>query len=158
MKPDNLTNILVAVSPDQQDDRTLKIAWNMAEASGGTLWVGSVIHRNTLSRIGSVAAMGYGISTRGYLAGVATAVAGRVNRFAGAMGADPGSVRPLIRAGDPVAELLGILSTHSMDMLILGAGARGRLERLLDGGVKRHLIRQSPVPVLVHPSGTGVRR
>jgi len=136
MKPEPLTNILVAVSPDHQDNRTLETAWNMATASGATLWVGSVIHRKTLFRIGTVAAMGYGISTRGYLAGVAAGLFSRVNRFGEAMGADPGRVRPLVRAGDPVAELFGILSTHPMDLLVLGAGSRGALERFLDGGVK----------------------
>ncbi len=153
MKPENLTNILVAISPDQQEWRAVEAAWNMAAASGGTLWVGSVIHRKNLFRIGTVAAMGYGISTRAYLEGVGAAVFSRVNRFCEAKGADPSRVRPLIRAGDPVAELLGILSTHPMDLLILGAGARGALERLLDGGVKGPMIRQSPVPVLVHGSG-----
>jgi universal stress protein E len=59
----------------------------------------------------------------------------------------------LIRVGDPADELVGVARERASDLIVLGAGRKTSLERLLLGSTAEAVIRRSPVPVWLVPPG-----
>jgi nucleotide-binding universal stress UspA family protein len=58
-------------------------------------------------------------------------------------------VRPLIRTGQPAAEIVRIVQEQEADLLIIGARGQTRAEPFALGGVAEKLIRFAPCSVLV---------
>jgi len=56
---------------------------------------------------------------------------------------------PLLREGDPPAELLEAAAEVEADLVVTGARGAGRFDRLLLGSVSEKLVRHAPVGVLV---------
>lgn len=57
----------------------------------------------------------------------------------------------LIVSGDPVQEILRAAREHSVDVVVVGTGHKGLLERVVKGSVSHDLIEAAEVPVLVVP-------
>jgi nucleotide-binding universal stress UspA family protein len=53
------------------------------------------------------------------------------------------------RAGDIAKAMHNLLIDREADYLVMGAFSHSRLREALFGGVSKHFIRQSPVPVLM---------
>lgn len=67
-----------------------------------------------------------------------------------ALGGPPDGVRitpAVVRA--PAADALTVLADHPADLLVLGAGPRHRLARLLRGRVRRRVLSHAQAPVLL---------
>lgn len=58
------------------------------------------------------------------------------------------AVKTLVRAGRPAEEILRAAREGGADLIILGGGGKGRLDRLITGSVSREVEQRSPVPVL----------
>jgi nucleotide-binding universal stress UspA family protein len=58
-------------------------------------------------------------------------------------------VRTLVRAGQPLAELLAGVAAARADALVLGARGTGGVERLLLGSVVEGALGEATVPLLV---------
>lgn len=57
-------------------------------------------------------------------------------------------VRPVVRAGNPAAEILATAAEEKVDLVILGTSRKGRLDRLITGSVAREVEDQATVPVM----------
>jgi nucleotide-binding universal stress UspA family protein len=58
-------------------------------------------------------------------------------------------VRPVVRRGPPLAELLATVEGSDADVLVVGSRGSGGVERLLLGSVAEGALNSSRVPVLV---------
>lgn len=61
----------------------------------------------------------------------------------------PGTtVRSVVRAGRPADEILSVAAAEGVDLVILGASGKNRLDRLITGSVAREVESRAGVPVL----------
>jgi nucleotide-binding universal stress UspA family protein len=58
-------------------------------------------------------------------------------------------IRPIVRAGQPAAEIVRCAQTQDADLLVIGARGQSRAEPFPLGGVAEKLIRFAPCSVLV---------
>jgi hypothetical protein len=59
-------------------------------------------------------------------------------------------LQPLVRRGEPGPALVSV-ACDGHDLLVLGAGRRGRLARAWHGRVSRYCVAHAPCPVLTVP-------
>lgn len=57
-------------------------------------------------------------------------------------------VKPMVRAGNPADEILATAAEEQVDLVILGASRKDRLDRLITGSVAREVEDRTAVPVL----------
>lgn len=53
-----------------------------------------------------------------------------------------------VTVGSPVTDILGYISRHHVDLVVIGTHGRGTLEHFLLGSVAERVVRRSPTPVL----------
>jgi len=58
-------------------------------------------------------------------------------------------VRPLVRTGAPLAELLAAVGAARASLLVVGARGAGGVARLLLGSTAEGALARCPVPVLI---------
>lgn len=58
-------------------------------------------------------------------------------------------VKRVVLRGNPVEQILKYIESEGIDMVIVGAHIRSRLERAIFGDVGSEIVRSSPVPVSV---------
>jgi nucleotide-binding universal stress UspA family protein len=59
-----------------------------------------------------------------------------------------GGIKPLVRSGDPAAQILKAIDEVRPAMVVLGTHGRKGLSHLLLGSVAEKVVRSSPAPVL----------
>ncbi|GBD16403.1 Universal stress protein [bacterium HR26] len=64
------------------------------------------------------------------------------------------TVRPVLRLGDPAAEILAEVERWRAPLTVMASHGRGELERLLLGSVADRIVREAPAPVLVVPAAS----
>jgi nucleotide-binding universal stress UspA family protein len=57
----------------------------------------------------------------------------------------------LLTSGDPVEQILRAARDHDVDLVVVGTGHKGLLERAFKGSVSRDLLESAERPVLVVP-------
>ncbi len=63
----------------------------------------------------------------------------------------PEGAEELVALGDPVDEIVRAAREHAVDLVVVGSGHKGVLERWFTGSVSESLVREGVVPVLVVP-------
>ena len=58
------------------------------------------------------------------------------------------TVRPIMRTGSPVQEIVDLARSEGADLVIMGTHGRGGMSRVLLGSVADRVIRLAPCPVL----------
>lgn len=62
--------------------------------------------------------------------------------------ADHGSLRSILRCGDPATETLAVIEELQPEMVVMGTHGREGLSHFLLGSIAENIVRKSPVPVL----------
>lgn len=77
-----------------------------------------------------------------------------LDRFVGELPLQGVSFERALRVGLPGEEILAAAGQGGIDLLVMGTHGRTGLRRMIIGSETEHVLRQSPVPVLVvrHPS------
>lgn len=65
---------------------------------------------------------------------------------------------PIFRLGVPANGILELIKEKKADLLVMGHGGAGTIERLLLGGLTQKMIRHSPIPVWVVKKETKINR
>lgn len=60
-------------------------------------------------------------------------------------------VEPVAQEGKPGQTIVDIAKSHQADMIVIGRAGRGALGEFFFGSTADHVVRHSPVPVLVVP-------
>jgi nucleotide-binding universal stress UspA family protein len=63
--------------------------------------------------------------------------------------AKPVSVTFLVWTGEPGESIVAAAESEDVDVILVGAHTRGRIDRLLMGSVSEHVARHAPCPVLI---------
>jgi nucleotide-binding universal stress UspA family protein/YHS domain-containing protein len=75
-----------------------------------------------------------------------------VEAAADRLAGSPATITPLVRFGRPEEEIVRCADRHGVDLIAMSTHGRSVLSRVVIGSVTDHVIRTSPVPVLVlHP-------
>jgi nucleotide-binding universal stress UspA family protein len=142
-------HLLVAVDGSEQSDRSLSYAVGMAR-----------IHNARLTLITVVPALsGWALGAGQFGAAMDVSKVGeelerdhrRVLHDARDLLPADVSVTTLLKTGDPGAVIVAEASSKPYDLVVMSSRGRGELRSLLLGSVSRHVLHDSPVPVLVVP-------
>ena len=60
-------------------------------------------------------------------------------------------VETITRLGNPAEQILFEIASAKPDLVVVGRAGMTRLQRLLMGSVSEHLVKHSPVPILIVP-------
>ena len=71
-----------------------------------------------------------------------------VDHYRSKLAAPATTVRAVVRAGRPADEILAVAAEEGVDLVILGASGKNRLDRLITGSVAGEVERLASVPVL----------
>lgn len=61
----------------------------------------------------------------------------------------PVRIEPVVREGEPIAEIVAAASELKIDLIVISAHGRGGLRRVLLGSTAEHVLRRAPCPVMV---------
>lgn len=61
----------------------------------------------------------------------------------------PAGSRPLFTSGSPTSTIPDLAGLHAADLIVVGTGARSKLEHALLGSVAQHVMRRAPCDVLI---------
>ncbi len=131
--------ILVPIDFEEASIEALEQARNLAETLGFEVVLLHVYAVPAPFYIGIAPMTGPALSEEIRLAATET-----LERFA----AEHGSLRSIIRCGDPTTEALAVIEELQPEMVVMGTHGRQGLAHLLLGSVAENIIRKSPVPVL----------
>jgi nucleotide-binding universal stress UspA family protein len=73
----------------------------------------------------------------------------RLYEFADESFKDVAGTRTQVVAGDPSEEILNYISTHGIDLVVMGTHGRKGLDKVIFGSVAERVVKSSPVPVMV---------
>jgi len=80
----------------------------------------------------------------------------RLAEFAATNSADLGAdlkIRQVVDAGQPYGAIVGCAENEQIDLIVMSSHGRTGLSRMLIGSVTDKVLRGSPCPILVVPSG-----
>ena len=60
----------------------------------------------------------------------------------------PGTKTQVV-AGDPSEEILNYITTHQIDLVVMGTHGRKGIDKVIFGSVAERVVKSSPVPVMV---------
>ena len=133
--------VLVPIDGSPTANRALEEACTLAELSGATVHVLSVVDE-------SASPMRFGPETVSEL----ETAGERIVADAAAAVADTGlDVVPVVRLGTPWQVVLRYCTDEGIDLVVLGQHGQTGLERLLLGSVTDRVLRSADIPVLVVP-------
>lgn len=69
----------------------------------------------------------------------------------------PIPVRTVVKSGDPAELILAEAHRGKFDLVVLGTHRRTGVSRMLMGSIAEEVVRHSPCPVLVVPTGTAFK-
>jgi len=63
----------------------------------------------------------------------------------------PGTVRTLVRVGDPGTEICEEAKESAVDFIVMGYRGLGAIKRTIMGSVATHVLHETPCPVVIVP-------
>ena len=147
--------LLVAFDGSPHSERALAEAIDLARATNAKLTVLTVMPEPGTGAMGAMGA--------GYIAPVAPAEtvheleAHYLKMLDDAVQEVPGDlpVTKVLGRGDPALAVVEEVARGDHDLVVIGSRGRGELRSLLLGSVSHHVLRSSPVPVLVVHASAG---
>ena len=116
----------------------------------------NVINVKDVQVVSSVESMGYDVHAKDYSRDVK---AERLEQIAGLIkksGYPRERIRPMVRIGHAVEQLLDIIKEEEVDLVVIGTKGRSDIKHLLVGSVAEKVFRHSPVTVVSYRQGETV--
>jgi nucleotide-binding universal stress UspA family protein len=146
---DAMKRIMVAVGfTDDYTEGILKYAAQISQSLDAELIVASIINSRDVEAVGTIAAMGYEVDSKQYIAGIREERQQTLDQILKKIGLPAGKTRTVIKIGHPTEELLKMAVNEDVDLIIMGIKGRSDLEYVLVGSVAEKVFRRSPVPIL----------
>ncbi len=146
---DAMKQIMVAVGfTDDYTEGLLKYAAQISQSLNAGLVIASIINSRDVEAVGTIAAMGYEVDSKQYVAGIKEERLQTLDQILKKISFPAEKTRTIIKIGHPTAELLKIAVNEKVDLIIMGIKGRSDLEYVLVGSVAEKVFRRSPVPIL----------
>jgi len=146
---DAMKRIMVAVGfNDEYTDGLLKYAAQISQSLNAELIVGSIINLRDVEAVDTIAAMGYEVDSKQYVAGIKQERQQALDKILKKISFPVEKTRMIFKVGHPTEELLKIAVNENADLIIMGIKGRSDLESVLVGSVAEKVFRRSPVPIL----------
>jgi nucleotide-binding universal stress UspA family protein len=146
---DAMKKIMVAVSfADEYTEGLLNYAAQISQSLHSELIVASIINSRDVEAVGTIAAMGYEVDSKQYVAGIKAERQQALDEILKKISFPAEKTRTIIKIGHPTEELLKIAINEKVDLIVMGIKGRSDLEYLLVGSVAEKIFRRSPVPIL----------
>lgn len=144
--PDRLfSKILVAIDDSDPADAAATLAARIVRTSGATATVCSTYDENDiLEKAGT-----YGYDPMPFLDGMRENAQDVVDRALAHAGFPAGSAVRSVLAAEPSRGIIAEAERVGADLIVMGSHGRRGLRRLFLGSVAEHVVRHSPVPILV---------
>ena len=146
---DAIKQIMVAVGfTDDYTEGLLKYAAQISQSLNAGLIVASIINSRDVEAVGTIAAMGYEVDSKKYVAGIKEERQQTLDQILKKISFPAEKTRTIIKVGHPTEELLKIAVNEKVELIIMGIKGRSDLESVLVGSVAEKVFRRSPVPIL----------
>ena len=146
---DAMKRIMVAVGfTDDYTEGILEYAAQISQSLDAELIVASIINSRDVEAVGTIAAMGYEVDSKQYVAGIREERQQTLDEILNKIALPAGKARTVIKIGHPTEELLKMAVNEKVDLIIMGIKGRSDLEYVLVGSVAEKVFRRSPVPIL----------
>ena len=145
---DDIKKILVPLAFTDYTQGVFDCAVQIALKNDARLIVLSIINSRDIDSVKSIVSMGYDVDADNYVEKIRKDRKQKLNKMAGDAKIDKGMVKILFKIGNPVDEILKVLSKEAPDLVIMGTRGRGNLKNSIMGSVAEKVFKRSPVNVL----------
>jgi nucleotide-binding universal stress UspA family protein len=143
--------IAIAFTPQAQD--MMRYAADVAAKIGAEeLIAASIINNRDVEAVSTISALGYDVDGDNYVKSIKAERGDLLDSYTRNTAFPVEKIRPVIKVGDPVDELLKIVVKEQVDLMVMGTKGRTNLEYALVGSVAEKIFRRSPVPILSYRS------
>jgi len=145
---DAMKRIMVAIGFSEYAEGLLTYAARIAESLSAELVVVNIINSRDVEAVGTIAAMGYDVDSKQFVAGVKEERQKTLDQLLKKISYPAEKIHTILKTGNPTEELLNLALEQSVDLIVMGIKGRTDLRHLLVGSVAEKVFRRSPVPVL----------
>ena len=153
---DAMKRIMVAVGfTDDYTEGLLKYAAQISQSLNAGLVIASIINSRDVEAVGTIAAMGYEVDSKQYVAGIKEERQQSLDEILKKISFPVEKTRTIIKTGHPTEELLKIAVNEKVELIIMGIKGRSDLESVLVGSVAEKVFRRSHVGVHANHTQNG---
>lgn len=143
-----IEKILVALGLGEYSQGIFDFAASLAEGLGADMIVANIINNRDVEAVRVVSDMGYNVDGDHYISSVELERKGSIEKILKASSFPFERMKTLIKVGNPMEQLLKIITEEQIDMIVMGPKGRTDLEQVLLGSVAEKIFRRSPVTVV----------
>jgi len=145
---DNIKKILVPLAFTDYSQSVFDCAVQNALKNDAEIVVLSIINSRDIESVKSIVSMGYDVDADNYVEKIRKDRKQKLNKMADEAKIDKEMVKILFKIGNPVDEILKVISKEAPDLVIMGTRGRGNLKNSIMGSVAEKVFKRSPVNVL----------
>lgn len=145
---DNIKKILVPLAFTDYSQGVFDCAVQNALKNDAEVIVLSIINSRDIESVKSIVSMGYDVDAEHYVEEIRKDRKQKLNKMADETEIDKEKIKILFKIGNPVAEILKVISKEAPDLVIMGTRGRGNLKNSIMGSVAEKVFKRSPVNVL----------
>lgn len=143
-----IDKIMVALAFAEHSKGLFTFAADLATSLHADLIVVSVINERDVQAVRRVSSMGYDVDGEHYISGVRDERLELLSTYIRDAGFPAEQVKPVVRVGNPIRELLHATLEENVDMIVMGPKGRTDLEHVLVGSVAEKMFRRSPATIV----------
>jgi len=141
-------NIMVALAFSKHAKDIFGYGVKLATYLDADLTVASIINSRDVEAVETIVSMGYKVDGEHYVESIEKERREILEKIIGETSFPRERINILLQVGNPIDELLKIISEKNIDMVIMGSKGRTDLRHVLIGSVAEKMFRRSPVTVV----------
>ncbi len=145
---DNIKKIFVPLAFTDYSQGVFDCAVQNALKNDASLIVLSIINSRDIESVKSIVSMSYDVDAEHYVEEIRKDRKQKLNKMADEAKIDKEKVKVLFKIGNPVDEILKVISKEAPDLVVMGTRGRGNLKNSIMGSVAEKVFKRSPVNVL----------
>ena len=145
---DNIKKILVPLAFTDYSQGVFNYAVQVAQKNDAKLIILSIINSRDVKSVESIVAMGYDVDAEHYVEEIRKDRKQQLDKMTEKAKIDKEDLKVLFKIGNPVDEILKVISKEAPDLVVMGTRGRGTLKHSIMGSVATKIFKRSPVNVL----------